>query len=69
MNDLTLAWLAVAFVFSFFPTAPSVGNPTWAADFNWAIIIFSATLLLATSYYWIGGRNKYVAPVSLVKQD
>lgn len=69
INDLTLAWLLIAFVFSFFPVAPLAGDPAWAADFNWAIIIFTATLTLATVYYWVGGRSRYVAPVSLVKQD
>ena len=69
INDLTLAWLFVAFLFSFFPVAPSVGDPKWAENFNWAIVIFTATLALATAYYWAGGRKKYVAPVTLVKQD
>lgn len=69
VNDLTLAWLFVAFVFSFFPVAPSVGDPEWAKNFNWAIVIFMAVLGLATAYYWAGGRKKYVAPVSLVKQE
>lgn len=49
--------------------APSVGDPTWAADFNWAIVIFAATVILASGYFFAGGRHKYVAPVSLVKQD
>ena len=69
INDLTLAWLLVAFVFSFFPTDVLAGDPNWAKDFNWAIVIFTATLTLATAYYWAGGRKRYVAPVSLVKQD
>lgn len=69
INDLTLAWLFVAFVFSFFPVAPLAGDPDWPSTCNWAIVIFSATLALATAYYWAGGRKKYVAPVSLVKQD
>lgn len=69
INDITLAFLFVGFVFSFFPQTVSVGDPTWAADFNWAIVIFSATCLLALAYYVCGGRRKYVAPVMLVKQD
>lgn len=69
INDITLAFLAIGFVFSFFPVAPLVGDPTWAADMNWAIVIFAATVLLASGYFWAGGRYKYVAPVSLVKQD
>ncbi|KAK5127065.1 hypothetical protein LTR85_008424 [Meristemomyces frigidus] len=69
INDISLAFLFVGFVFSFFPVAPSTGDPAWAKDFNWAIVIFAATCLLALLYYLCGGRKKYVAPVSLVKQD
>lgn len=69
INDLTLAFLFVGFVFSFFPTAPSVGDPEWAADFNWAVVIFTGTCVLAGAYYAIGGGKRYVAPVTLVKED
>ena len=68
-HDITLAFLVIAFVFSFFPEAPSVGDPQWAADFNWAIVIFAATCSLAMAYYFLGGREKYIAPVELVKQE
>lgn len=69
INDITLAFLAVIFVFSFFPTDPSVGDPAWALNFNYAIFIFSAACLLALAYYVLGGGRKYIAPVSLVRQD
>ena len=69
INDISLLSLVVGFVFSFFPEAPSMGDPTWATDFNWAIVIFAATCLIASVYYVLGGRTKYVAPVSLVKAE
>ena len=69
INDITLAFLVIGFIFSFFPVAPLAGDPAWAADFNWAIVIFGATIILASGYFWAGGRHKYVAPVSLVKQE
>lgn len=69
INDITLAFLAVIFVFSFFPNAPVKGDPHWAADFNYAIVIFGATCILALAYYVLGGASRYIAPVSLVKQD
>jgi choline transport protein len=69
INDVSLAFLVVGFVFSFFPEAPVVGDPTWAADFNWAIVIFSGTCFLAGSYYVLGGGKRFIAPVSLVKED
>lgn len=69
INDLALAFLFVGFVFAFFPQEPSVGDPEWAVHFNWAIIIFAGICLLAFTYYLLGGRKRYVAPVSLVKQE
>ncbi|TKA22313.1 hypothetical protein B0A50_08038 [Salinomyces thailandicus] len=69
INDLALAFLFVGFVFSFFPQGPAVGDPEWATNFNWAIIIFAGICLVAFVYYVLGGRKRYVAPVSLVKQE
>ncbi|WPG98162.1 Hypothetical protein R9X50_00094800 [Acrodontium crateriforme] len=69
INDLTLAFLVVGFVFSFFPAYPSVGDSTAAADFNWSILIFTVTCVVAMVYYTMGGKDKYIAPVSLVKEE
>ncbi|KAK3724871.1 hypothetical protein LTR37_000919 [Vermiconidia calcicola] len=69
INDITLAFLVIGFAFSFFPVAPLLDDSRWAADMNWAIVIFSATIILASGYFWAGGRHKYIAPVSLVKND
>jgi len=69
VNDISLAFLLVGFVFSFFPIAPVKGDPNWASDFNWAIVIFSGTCILAGVYYVAGGRHRFVAPVTLVKED
>ncbi|KAM0695610.1 hypothetical protein Q7P36_004092 [Cladosporium allicinum] len=55
VNDISLAFLLVGFVFSFFPLAPSFGDAAWAVNFNWAIIIFSGTCVLAGVYYMLGG--------------
>ncbi|CAJ2504313.1 Uu.00g117070.m01.CDS01 [Anthostomella pinea] len=69
LNDLSLAFLALSFVFSFFPSAPLRGDPTAAADMNWAIVLFGATCILSGLYYWVRGRHVYVPPVRLVKND
>ncbi|KAF2726093.1 amino acid transporter [Polychaeton citri CBS 116435] len=69
LNDITLAFLFISFVFSFFPIMPMTNDPTWAADFNWAIVMFSATCLLALVYYHLGGKRVYVPPVRLVKSE
>lgn len=64
INDVALAFLTISFVFSFFP-----GNPKPAPeDMNWAVVIFAFVLLAAGGYYAARGRDKYVAPVALVKQ-
>ncbi|CZT22710.1 related to amino acid transporters [Ramularia collo-cygni] len=69
INDISLVFLVTIFIFSFFPTDPAHGDPGWAAKFNWAIVIFGATCLLASAYYALQGRRLYVAPVSLVKEE
>lgn len=69
VNDIALAFLTVSFIFSFFPEMPSVGDEAWAADFNWAIVIFAATLALAIGLWFTGGSKRFVPPVLLVKKD
>lgn len=68
INDLALAFLAVSLVFSFFPLSPISVDPA-LADFNWAILIFGAVLVLSGVYYALFARKSYVAPVDLVKQE
>ncbi|CAO2649329.1 Nn.00g067140.m01.CDS01 [Neocucurbitaria sp. VM-36] len=65
VNDLSLAFLIVAFIFSFFPMAPKPAP----VDMNWAALMFAALAILATANYFISARNSYIAPVSLIKQD
>ena len=70
INDITLAFLAVTFFFSFWPYYNLIGDSTAAADFNWAIVVLAAVGILAFAYYYLGGgRRKYVAPVSLVVRE
>ncbi|CAK4031655.1 amino acid transporter [Lecanosticta acicola] len=69
INDITLVFLVIIFIFSFFPESPSVGDAEWAVNFNWASVMFSGTCILALAYYVLGGGRTYVAPVELVKQE
>lgn len=70
LNDLSLAFLLIAFAFSFFPIMPLLDSAVWAAEFNWSSVIFASTCLLALTYYLAGGgREKYIAPVSLIKEE
>ena len=63
MNDAALAFLTISFVLSFFPISP---KPS-AADMNWAILLFGAVVILATGYYHMKGKYRYVPPVQLCK--
>jgi choline transport protein len=67
INDITLAFLAITFFFSFWPYYTLEGDPTAAADFNWAVVVLAAVGILAFAYYFMGGRHKYTPPVSFVK--
>jgi len=70
INDLTLCFLVVAFFFSFWPSYVLVGDATALADFNWAVVVLAGVGMLAFVYYYFaGGRDKYVAPVSLIKTE
>jgi choline transport protein len=69
INDVTLVFLVVAFFFSFWPSYVLIGDATALADFNWAVVVLAIVGILAFVYYRAGGRNKYVAPVSLVKAE
>lgn len=70
INDITLAFLTVAFVFSFFPLAPLAGDAlTNAQNMNWAIVLFGSICSFAFTYYVVTARKTYIAPVTLVKKD
>ena len=64
-NWVSIVYSIITTIFFFFPGSP---NPA-TADMNWAIVIFAATIVLASGYFWAGGRHAYVAPVALVKQE
>ena len=67
---MTLCFLVVAFFFSFWPSYKLVGSVAAnVADFNWAVVVLAAVGILAFAYYFAGGRDKYIAPVSLVKAE
>ncbi|KAF2713003.1 amino acid transporter [Pleomassaria siparia CBS 279.74] len=63
VNVIALAFLALVFVFLFFPAAP---HPT-PATMNWSSLMFGVILLFSLGYYYVWGRYKYEGPVVLVK--
>ncbi|KAF2860049.1 amino acid transporter [Piedraia hortae CBS 480.64] len=70
INDISLAWLLIGFVFAFFPTSVYTGDENWwSTSCNFASFIFIAYFILTITYYFIGGRDHYVPPVRLVKTE
>lgn len=65
VNVLSVLFLLLAFVFVFFPPAPS---PAVYA-MNWSVVIYSGVLLLSLVYYLFWGRHKYVGPVEYVRKS
>lgn len=64
-NAIGLAFVAVSFVFSFFP----IGVPVTAGNMNWASGVYGGVGLLATFYYIVYARHRYVPPVSRLAKD
>lgn len=64
LNAYALAFLAIVFVFAFFPGSPS---PT-PASMNWAILMYGGTMLFAGVYYVIWARHVYDGPVEYVRK-
>ena len=65
INDAALAFLAIAFVMSFFPISPMPAP----VDMNWAIVIFVFVIVVAVVNYYVSARRHYIAPVALVKEQ
>ncbi|KAK4495356.1 hypothetical protein PRZ48_013687 [Zasmidium cellare] len=65
VNIIAICWLLAVYVFMFFPTT----TPTTAEGMNWAIVMFSGIMIIATTYYLVRGHKHYVPPVSLVKRE
>jgi amino acid transporter len=65
VNLLSLAFLALVFVFAFFPQVP---DPT-APAMNWAIVVYAGVLGIAGVYYVVRGRYRYDGPVEYVRKS
>jgi choline transport protein len=64
INTIALCFLAVAFVFPFFPLTK---NPS-PADMNWNILVTGFTLAVAVVYYLLRARKTYTGPVLNVRR-
>jgi choline transport protein len=65
INGLSVVYLCVALVFSFFPTFP---HPT-PDEMNWNILIYGTVVAFSLVYFFFKGRKVYVGPVEYVNKD
>ena len=63
VNILALLYTVEAFFWCFWPTTY---KPT-PQTFNWAVVLFVSVMSVACLEYWVRGRERFRAPVSLVK--
>lgn len=65
VNLISLAFLAVVFVMSFFPPIP---DPPPSA-MNFAVVVYGGVLVFAGIYYYVSARKHYVGPVEYVRKS
>lgn len=63
INILAVTYAVFAFFWACWPQSVSVT----ADNFNWAVVIFSAVLILSLVLYVVRGRQRYVGPVTAVE--
>ncbi|KAK5104774.1 hypothetical protein LTS08_002666 [Lithohypha guttulata] len=64
INILSLCFLAVGWVMSFFP---AMAHPT-PQSMNWSSLTFSSVMILGAIYYVLKARHHYVGPVEYVQK-
>lgn len=63
VDTISIMFLAIVLSFSFFPLTRDVSP----RSMNWSIVIFSAVVLFALTYYLLYARRAYKGPVTRVK--
>lgn len=65
INGISVVYLCVALVFTFFPTFP---HPT-PDLMNWNILIYGMVVVFSIAYFYVKGRKVYVGPVGYINKD
>jgi choline transport protein len=65
INEFSILYLILVFIFSFFPEA----TPVSASTMNYNIAIYGFTICFAIGYFFLYGRKVYVGPVKLVRKE
>lgn len=64
INGISVAFLSITFIFSFFP----LSTPVVASTMNWNVLIYFSAIIFAVGFYFVRGKHVYAGPVSIVKQ-
>lgn len=64
INIVSLCFLLMLLVWSFFPTA----TPVELRTMNWGVVIYGAIIIFATVYYFTVGKKIYTPPVDRVRR-
>jgi len=65
VNLIAICFLSVAFLFLFFPAAPSPDPATM----NWGILIYGVVILFSMLYYYFTGRHQYDVSISIRRRE
>jgi len=65
INILSLAFISLGFVMTFFPP---VANPP-LNTMNWSCVVYGGVLFIALIYYIFWARHSYVGPVEYVRKS
>lgn len=64
VNVSALCFVAIAFIFAYFPTAP---GPS-AESMDWSTMVALANVVVATIYYVVRGSNTFEGPAVKTKK-
>lgn len=65
INIVAIAYSTLSFFWSFWPN--TVLTTDVAQNFNWAPVMFLATLMAAVTTYVVKGRKVYMSPADFVQ--
>lgn len=64
VNILTLCYIVIIFIFSFFPLA----IPVDVKSMNWAVVLYFGVVFIGIAVYFIRG-NKFVEPKPIYRKN
>ncbi|KFY48511.1 hypothetical protein V495_01268 [Pseudogymnoascus sp. VKM F-4514 (FW-929)] len=65
INDFSILYLTLVFIFSFFPMTAVVD----AESMNWNILIYGFTIMFAIVWFFARGKKQYAGPVEYIRKD